>query len=323
MDERPLTPEEEQSKNKTKDALKKALDAVDGPAKADQVVADLESRVGTTKQAEVEQTTPTPADAEAAAAKIQQSAETTPHAEKPQHVITEVAAQLVSSDQQDEHVIAEAVKEALNPEASGEQPAQVEQRRWLRDALLKRLDPASGTDVRIFLLINQLPHTKWFNNVMYTFTRLMTGGYLWMLGLSMFAITRRKRRERRYAVNALTEALPALLVATTLVEYPIKHYVRRTRPFIQVVRAIVVGRKPGSYSFPSGHSAASFAGAFLLTRYYPKHWPIFYAIAALVGFSRIYVGAHYPGDVVSGGLFGTLFAFILRRVFSAMRKKLD
>ena len=323
MEERILTPEEEVAKNKTKAALKEAIAAVDSPDKADKVVADLEKRVGATPQVAVEDKTPAPVDAEAAANKIQQSAASTPQDEKAQHVITETAAQLVSSDPQDEPVIAQAVKEALNPEASGEQPEQVQQRRWLRDALLKRLDPASGADVRLFLAINQLPHTKWFNNLMYTYTRLMTGGYLWMLGLSLFALTRRKRRERRYAMNALEESLPALLLATTIVEYPIKHYVRRTRPFIQVVRAIVVGRKPGSYSFPSGHSAASFAGAFLLTRYYPKWWPIFYSIAGLVGFSRVYVGAHYPGDVVSGGLFGTLLAFILRRVTSAMRKKLD
>jgi undecaprenyl-diphosphatase len=322
MSEKPLTPEEQQAKEKTKAALKEAIAAVDSPGKAEQVVADLEARVGTATEVEVAQQMPTPADAKEAASAIQQSA-TTPHDEKAQHVITETAAQLAAADEQDEHVIATAVSEAVNPEAAAEAPELVEQRRWLRDALLKRLDPASGTDVRVFLAINQLPHTKWFNSLMYTFTKLMTGGYMWILGLAIYALSRRRRRERRYAVNALVETVPSLLIATTLVEYPIKHYVRRVRPFIHVVRAIVVGRKPGSFSFPSGHSAASFAGAFLLSRYYPKRAPVFYTIAALVGFSRIYVGAHYPGDVVSGGLFGTFFAFILRRVFSQMRKTLD
>ena len=61
-------------------------------------------------------------------------------------------------------------------------------------------------------------------------------------------------------------------------------------------------------------SPAAFAGAWLLTRHYPQLAPAWYAIAALVGFSRIYLGAHYPGDVLSGALSGTAIAEAARWV---------
>jgi undecaprenyl-diphosphatase len=122
--------------------------------------------------------------------------------------------------------------------------------------------------------------------------------------------------EKRRARQALLQIVPPLWFATLIVEYPIKYFFRRTRPFVDIVQAIAIGKKPGTYSFPSGHSAAAFAGAWLLRRHYPKLTWIWYAIAGLVGFSRIYLGAHYPGDVLSGALAGTVIAEATRQVIN-------
>ena len=115
------------------------------------------------------------------------------------------------------------------------------------------------------------------------FSWFMTGGHAWILIIAFSALA-----DRRRALKALG-VLPAFYLATYSVEFPIKRYFRRRRPFISIVRAIVVGRKPGSYSFPSGQSAAAFAGATVLQTCYPRApWALF-AVAALVAFSRVYL----------------------------------
>jgi membrane-associated phospholipid phosphatase len=101
-------------------------------------------------------------------------------------------------------------------------------------------------------------------------------------------------------------------VTTWVVEHPVKSFFRRKRPFIDIVRALVVGKKPGTWSFPSGHTASSFAAATILSQCWPQARPYLFGLASLVGFSRVYAGAHYPGDVVAGAALGMLLARLTR-----------
>lgn len=177
----------------------------------------------------------------------------------------------------------------------------------LRKALLKRLRPFEAVDTALFLQVNQLPHPRQVDRAMYRFSYAMTGGWAWLLVPVIAGLL----GNRRHAWRTAIAIAPALWVATSLVEYPIKHYFRRKRPFTDILRAVVVGRRAASFSFPSGHSAAAFAGAVLLQRYYPGQSPAFYALATAVAFSRVYLGAHYPGDVATGGLLGAFFARVV------------
>jgi membrane-associated phospholipid phosphatase len=204
----------------------------------------------------------------------------------------------------------QAIQEATNPEQHGEAEPETKQNLdLLREAILKQMKPLQAIDARVFLAVNHLPHNHTTNQLMYALTAVMNAGFGWVAGLMVAAALDHNKGRK-----ALLQVVPPLWFATMTVEYPIKYYFRRKRPFIDIVQAIAVGRKPGTFSFPSGHSAAAFAGALLLTRHYPRLAPAWYAIAALVGFSRIYLGAHYPGDVLSGAVVGSALAEATRWV---------
>jgi undecaprenyl-diphosphatase len=164
-------------------------------------------------------------------------------------------------------------------------------------------------DANLFLLVNHLPHTRLLNALFYGLTFLYQGGAAWYVTMGIAAL--RKPRITRDVVRDVT--LP-LLLSSALVELPIKTYFKRKRPFITIIQAIVIGRKPGTWSFPSGHSAAACAGAWLLNHTFPRFWGVRYLVAGMVAFSRIYLGDHYPGDVASGSLLGMLFAMFFHRL---------
>jgi undecaprenyl-diphosphatase len=105
----------------------------------------------------------------------------------------------------------------------------------------------------------------------------------------------------------LTAALAAFSIELPVYKI-IKQSVKRDRPCESLPG--VEGRVTPSdqFSFPSGHTAAAFLIATLLGNAYPLLLPIAGAWALAVGFSRIYLGVHYPTDVVAGMLLGTLSA---------------
>jgi undecaprenyl-diphosphatase len=288
-------------------AMEEALSEIKTAAQAEQVADELMAAAGEKTELDVRAeggAAPHPAQAIAAAAQATQGTE------KASATLLEAAKEVASTTGETREALEQKVLEATHPELQGvTAPALQAERELLRDAILRRMKPLQAIDARLFLAVNHLPHPLWMNQALYGLTLIMNGGWGWVIGLVGAAIC-----DKRRGLQALHQVVPPLWFATMTVEYPIKYYFRRRRPFIDIVQAIAVGRKPGTWSFPSGHSAAAFAGAWLLRRHYPKLAGLWYAIAALVGFSRIYLGAHYPGDVVSGALAGTAIAEATRWV---------
>jgi membrane-associated phospholipid phosphatase len=302
------TPEEKAEVKPVRQALREALAEVDSPEKAEQVIEHLTQAVGDQKITEVkEPPPPTPA---AAAEQVKAVADIAPSGEKAESVLAETARVIASTEGHEREVVAQAAQEVLNPEQQGATAAPQEQEReYLRRALLKKLKPVDAIDAELFLRINHLPHTQRSNRFFYFLTYIFTGGVAWFVFMGLLWIV-----NRRLGWRIIRESALSLALATALVEYPIKSYFRRRRPFIAIVQAIVIGKKPGTWSFPSGHSATAFAGAYFLSRYLPRLRGFFYAVASLVAFSRVYLGDHYPGDVVSGSTIGVLLARLFHRL---------
>lgn len=109
----------------------------------------------------------------------------------------------------------------------------------------------------------------------------------------------------------------AVSLADVICYRVIKENFSRQRPFqSESFRSEVrkVGHAHGS-SFPSNHAANTFAGASTLSYLFPQFAYFFYIYAGLVALSRVYVGVHYPFDVVSGAVIGLFVAISIRKVF--------
>lgn len=110
--------------------------------------------------------------------------------------------------------------------------------------------------------------------------------------------------------NALYIATNA--VSTELLNLLIKKLVKRPRPFVTNMQLHPV-YMPTSYSFPSGHTSSAFSSGVSLSRAYPRWYIVVPSLmwASAVGYSRMYLGVHYPTDVGTGALLGTGTAFAL------------
>jgi undecaprenyl-diphosphatase len=86
----------------------------------------------------------------------------------------------------------------------------------------------------------------------------------------------------------------------------------RERPPVRYPEPDALVGVPQTGSFPSGHAATSFAGATILSFAFPRLAPIFLLLATAVGFSRVYVGVHYPLDIVGGAFLGAAIGIGLR-----------
>jgi undecaprenyl-diphosphatase len=136
------------------------------------------------------------------------------------------------------------------------------------------------------------------------------GGGIW-IAITLVLVFMDRSRTRGAAVVLL-----ALTLAFAVTDLAIKPVVARARPFEGSVATRVIDRRPLTYSFPSGHAASSVAAALTLSRLWPAGRLVLWSLATLVGLSRIYVGVHYPLDVVGGAMLGLACAVVANRLLT-------
>ena len=167
-----------------------------------------------------------------------------------------------------------------------------------------------GFDRRLYRVLNDLPHSKTSDRYVSVLSDLGEG-LGWVAGGIALAILGGPKGRRAGAATAL-----ASLAATYVVQERVKPIFRRVRPFVNR-EARVVGVRPADHSFPSGHTASSFAAATALALYYPRAAPLAYAVATAVGMSRVHLGVHFPSDAAVGGVIGvgigTLSAWVFKK----------
>ena len=134
-----------------------------------------------------------------------------------------------------------------------------------------------------------------------------------MIGIAL--TTTRKMQWQR-----LAELAAAVALATVTVDYVVKPLVDRHRPFTSIPAVDVITSRPHDASFPSGHAGNAFAGAVVLARTLPAWQAAWWILAALIAYSRIYVGVHYPADVIGGALIGALSAAVVLAASAALTR---
>ncbi len=148
-------------------------------------------------------------------------------------------------------------------------------------------------------------------------TSLGDGGYLW-IALGIILLIFKKTRPIGFTV------LIALLFNLIITNLTLKDLIARPRPFVvnETIKPLVGGVNPYT-SFPSGHTSGSFSAMFALYRWVPKKIGIpALVLAGLVAISRLYVGVHYPTDLLGGFVIGFICSVWAYHIVQVVRRKI-
>lgn len=147
-------------------------------------------------------------------------------------------------------------------------------------------------------------------------TRLGDDGMLWII-LGIVLLLWKKTRPIGVTI------LISLVFDYVIINRTLKGLVARPRPFVvnEAIRPLITNVSPYK-SFPSGHSGGAFAAMFALYRWVPKKIGVpALILAALVALSRLYVGVHYPTDIITGCVVGFMCSVWAHYIVTQLMKK--
>ena len=176
------------------------------------------------------------------------------------------------------------------------------------------LDSLFQMDGQLLVAIQGL-HMSWLNPIVSVYTKLGDAGILWIALSLLMLIWKPTRR-----AGAL--ALCAMILGLLVTNITIKPLVERARPWLDwPIVPLVTEKDPNS--FPSGHTCAAFAAGMSWARTLPWRWGRIAAVvlAVCMGLSRLYVGVHYPTDVLVGAIIGALCAWVAWKMYQVYINK--
>lgn len=172
-------------------------------------------------------------------------------------------------------------------------------------------------DTNLFLFINGI-HASFFDGIMFAISAKLTWVPLYIAAL--YVVIKKWKRESVWVILAL---VLCIVIADQVSSGFIKHAVQRLRPShaedLKGMVHLVKGYGGGMFGFVSSHAANSFGFALLSSILFKnrKYTFVIFGWAALLSYSRVYLGVHYPGDIFGGMIVGVLAALIC---FFAIKK---
>ncbi|MDY4168414.1 MAG: phosphatase PAP2 family protein [[Ruminococcus] gnavus] len=158
-------------------------------------------------------------------------------------------------------------------------------------------------DGQALLFIQEHIRQVWMDGFWKTITHLGDAGWLWIIFGIVLLIPKKTRK-------AGIAALAALAIGALITNVALKNIIARIRPY-EVVEGLKLLIEPQSdFSFPSGHTCASIGAALAMYPFLERKWGIpLVILAVLISLSRLYVGVHYPTDVLGGAVVGAFAAW--------------
>ena len=169
-------------------------------------------------------------------------------------------------------------------------------------------------DTALMWVLHQWTSCELFDAVMPFITKLGDSGLVWIV-LALVMLARKSTR-----IIGVTMAI-ALIIGHLAGTVIIKNLLERPRPFVADPTIELLIKAPSEFSFPSGHSASSFAAAVSIAFYNSKGGAAALVLAFLIAFSRVYLMVHYPFDVLAGALLGVFAALISKQITAAAFNK--